>query len=676
MNVTKNTKGRKTEESSFPLVRFFVPFVLFVVNFFLYASIPCHAQSQKRIFENTVPGKHRGAVTALIHRGDEILSVGEDGFFEIWDTSSAAAKERFQISPYRISAMSIHPQRNEMCVIENDDMGLYRISAWDFEKRETLFSRRFSDTVSYINYSAGGSFIIAGRSGRTGLTLLDAATGDTLQSPEALAGTVGFAATGRAERNMLVYLSAGGFDAGNGLISYRDLESGAETNRFEAPGNASNVIVCGNNRYLAGINAGGLVVFDAASGAVLGRDSSIDRAALLCPARDEFYCLTRDGAELYRFAVDRSGRLSVRERTKLSLGDASVTSMAANGSIVFGTANGEVMLLERNGHTKTMAYNDQSRIIEIAVSLSYIAFLTENKTLGFLPLDYSRITENEEIITEAQNGVYSRLTPFNAGENGGADDAAQFILWQGGSAGVYPVIVSAGRAPLPLSEMTFRPPLRSVSSMNGKILFLDSAGNVSVYTPNDKRKTPLFSFSSVGAIDAAFINSDNFILCRAAISGNTPFLMVNIVTGETVPLPWSSRAGIQVYRAGSGAIYAATVNQDAAGIQTSIIRLNTAAPAQSAPLVEFQGEDTQFSLAETAGLLAATLGGENAAIYSGENIRPFERTAGLPVQLKSSGLYFILLDTEGNICWFDHDGKLLAVFKLYADGWNLSRSQN
>ncbi|GHV95585.1 hypothetical protein AGMMS50293_19050 [Spirochaetia bacterium] len=624
-----------------------------------------------------MPGKHRGAVTALMHKGDEILSVGEDGFLEIWDIRSAAAKERFQISPYRISAMSLHPLKNEMCVIENDDMGLYRISAWDFEKQEKLFSLRFSDTVSYINYSAGGSFIIAGRSGRAGLTLLDAASGDTLQSPETLAGTVGFAATGRAERNMLVYLSAGGFDAEGGLISYRDLVSDDETNRFEAPGNVSNVIVCGNNRYLAGIDADGLVVFDAASGAVLGRDSSIGRAALLCPAGDEFYCLTQ--GELYRFAVDRSGRLSVRERTKLSIGAASITSMAANGYIAFGTANGEVLLPERNGHIITMAHNDQLRIIEIDVSRSSIAFLTENKTLGFLPLDYSHITENEEIITEAQYDAYSRLTPFNAsaaGESNAADDAAQFILWQDSSAGVYPVIVSAGRAPLPLSEMTFRPPLRSVSSIDGKILFLDSAGNISVYTHNGKEKTRPLSFSSVGAIYAAFIDSDNFILCRSAISGNTPFLMVSIVTGETVPLPWPSQAGIQVYRGGSGAIYVAAVNQDAAGIQTSIIRLNTAAPAQSAPLVKFQGEDTQFSLTESAGLLAATLGGEGAAIYSGENIRPFERTAGLPVQLKSGDQYFVLLDEEGNICWFDHDGKLLAIFKMYADGWKLSRFQN
>jgi hypothetical protein len=130
------------------------------------------------------------------------------------------------------------------------------------------------------------------------------------------------------------------------------------------------------------------------------------------------------------------------------------------------------------------------------------------------------------------------------------------------------------------------------------------------------------------------------------------------------------------YMGGSGGIYAVTVEEDrnSAGseVNTSIIKLNAAAPGQSLRLFEYPGEDIQFSLAESGTILAATIGQEGALLFSANGIKAFERTPGLPLQLSSGDKYFISLDTEGNICWHEvHTGKVLAVFKLYGDEWAL-----
>jgi hypothetical protein len=632
-------------------------------------AAPCSTAQSGWAFQDIIPGGHRGAVSALIHTGEKILSAGEDGFLEIWNTRTNAAEERIQLSPYRINAMVQRPGKTEICLIESDGLGLYRISAWNYQERTNLFTLRFRDPISYINYSAGGNFLIAARSGRTGLVFIDSGTGDVLQSPRDLTGTASFAATGRSERNMIVYFSGG-------VLSYWDLASGSETGRFEAPSNISSPIIFGNNRFFAGVDAGGLVILDAVSGAVLARDASVPRGSVLSAgAGTEFVCLAARGgdSEVYRFALD-SGRLTVRERRSLPREIAAVTAAAFNNGAALGTADGGVWLMDQGGAPRNMAVKNQRKIVEAAASGSSLAFITEDGFQGFLPLDYFRLAFSDLIRLE-QNGGYNRIAPFpGEGERGG------FLFWQGEHTGLYPLFRAAGEggSAFVLRDLPFRLPLRAAAAFGGKALFLDSAGNISVAALDTEAKTGTFafSFSSIGSMDAAFIDGDNIILGRSAVSGNSPFLLINLTTGETVPLAYPSSAGVRVYRGASGAVYGAAVDQEGGALRTVIIRLDTKNPSRSARLVEYQGEDTLFSVAETAGTLATTLGADGAAVFSSRGMRDFERGPGLPVRLFEGDAFFVTVDGDGNICWYDpRTGQLLALFRLYENEWILQQGR-
>jgi WD40 repeat protein len=641
----------------------------------LIAASAVHAQNRQNTqgdwLAGTIsPGGHRGAVTALIHRGNEILSAGEDGFLEIWNVQSGEAAIRFQLTPYSIKAMADRPEKDEICLVESDGLGLYRISAWNYRERKNIFTLRFRDPVSFITYSAGGNFIIAARSGRTGLVFIDAQSGSVIRSPETLTGNIAYAATGRSERNMLVYLLSG-------EVSYWDLESGDETYHFEVPPNLHSPIVFANHRYLAGIDSQGLVILDAASGNILDRNNTLSPFSMLCAWGNEFFCLSPDVGQgrygIYHFGINRSGKLVNQGHYSLTEDEYnSISVMAANGSastgaIALGTTDGGLLLIGRTGQNLKMKTGDQIRISEIAVSGSTIAFLAANNTMGFLPLDYRRLNAAQALTIE-QNERYSRLSPFADGSG----SAGQFIFWQDDNTSVLPEIRSANGPLHALNNLSFRFPLRSVSSAGGNILFLDSAGNLSVVSPLGRTNSRPFTFSTVGLMAAALIDRNNVILGRSAISGNSPFLLININTGETVPLSYPSHAGIMVYPGRSGSIYAAAVEDDNGEIKTSILRLNTTNPAQSLRLVELHSEDTQFSLAESSGQLAATIGGEGAAIYSTGVVRQFERSPGLPLLLMDGGDFFISLDADGNICWHEsRGGTLLAIFRLYQQEWIL-----
>ncbi|MCL2319882.1 MAG: WD40 repeat domain-containing protein [Treponema sp.] len=628
-----------------------------------------------------IPGKHRGAVIAIVRDGNgRIISAGEDGFLAIWNRD--AAEDRFQISPYGITSMVLRPGKPQVAVVESDGLGLYRISAWDYEAKKNLFTLRFRDSVTYINYSGSGGFLIVSRSGRTGAVFIHSETGEILESPENLSGSIAFATTSRSEKTMICYLSSG-------LLSYWDLEAGTDLQHFDVPPNIQSPVLFGNNRFLGGFDSQGLIVLDAVTGTTLARSQFISSGTIFLDSPDsspgqsqrpggavQFYCLSSDGgsAQVYRMEIDLSGRLSnISRRTAATAGAITSCASADGENVILGTGQGTLWLLARNG-IRAMDTGNPERITDAAASASAIGFISAGGSLGYIPLDYS-LLESADVLTPDDAGTYTSIT------SDPSVSSSIFLLWQPEAGRSVPVLKTLLGPPKEgrssqrfLDKLSLRVPLRSAVLMDSNILFLDTSGAISVL--NRDSGDVYFSYSAAGSVDAAFIKGDAIILGRSAVTGNTPFMTVNTSTGETVPLPYPAVAGVRVYRGSSGTIYGAAIEQTGGNIQTSIVRLDNTNPARSERLVEYSGEDSSFAMAESGGNLASTLGGGGAVLYrtpagnrnAQPDLIPLERSTGLPVKIINGGRWFIVLDGEGGICWHDNrTGKLLAVFRLYQD---------
>jgi hypothetical protein len=204
-------------------------------------------------------------------------------------------------------------------------------------------------------------------------------------------------------------------------------------------------------------------------------------------------------------------------------------------------------------------------------------------------------------------------------------------------------------------------------------LLLDLVGNLTLV--NLESGGAGFSFSSAGSLDAVFRDPQHIIIGQSAPQGrNTPFLLVNTETGETVPLRYPAAIGAQVYQGSGGTLYGAVIDSSAGSAKTSILQLDLNRPESSVPLAEYQGEDSGFYMAESGGILASTLGGDGATLYHPQGQIPFERSSGLPLRLIGTETCFVTLDSEGNIAWHDNQsGKLLALLRLYGEEWVLEK---
>lgn len=632
----------------------------FAILAFLFLASP--------LFARNIPGGHRGDVSSLIHCGETALSVDHDGFLLIWSVKEKTALERFQLTFYEVTAMVKHPLKDEICIIETGGADYYRITVWDYALKRKKFSIKSERRVSFINYSANGSYLITSGLDGSNLTLLDSDNGNIVLKPAVSSSSVSLAVTGRAEKNMLVYISQSIESIEGGQILYIDLESASVSGSFSTTGELYSPVIFGNNRFLAGISYDGLLVIDAASGSEYSFYENIKRSALLFPAQNGFYCLDREKNSyiLYLFNLDSRGSLVVRQKTTLSSKAAlTVSSIAFNESVVLASQN-NVFIMERQGAVVPFVSGSQTRVMEIANTENNIALLTENNDVCFIPLDYN-LLEDASILPIAQKTGFSRITPVSIkGED-------HFILWNTTSVQYAPQLLKANEQfeERRLNFLVGRFPLRSISASQSDILVMDTAGNISVRKIDNIHEKAGFSFSSIGAIDAAFADERTIVVGRSVISGNSPLLFVNISTTETVNIPFPAQAGVMVYAGISGKLYAASVHRNDGGAKTKVIKISPSSGIEK-EIFEYPGEDPQISLAESAGALAISCSGEGAAIYDGK-VTAFERTGGLPVKLSGSGNFFLCLDSEGSVCWHDNKtGKLLAVFRLHKDNWTLS----
>jgi hypothetical protein len=636
--------------------------------------------------QTSFSGGHRGAVTVMLPAGEgRIYSAGADGFIGLWDSS--AAMGRFQVSSWEISRMAFRPDSagrpvTQLAVAESGGSGRYRISVWDYVSRTKLFSLRFNDPVTFLDYSASGTFLMAATSGSAGLVFLDPENGTALDAPPS-ADRITFAVTGKSEKSMLCY-------SPSGALSYWDFEAGREIRRFTVSRNLNPVLLFGSRRFFAGIGSDGLSVFDAVSGGLIAREKSITRGKLAAsdPETAEFFLLQAN--KVTRYFLNSMGRLVVLEQRDIPQTPGGINSfLPDNGRIILGGSRGGLYELVSSGGNvslKPFKAEDQLRVTEAASSGAFIAFFGDNKTMGLVPLDYRQLKAGAELPLVPNADSYTRITPAEP-----AAKAGRFIFWQSANARTFPALwetagssvkepaggtagESAGKLPAierksVLNKLPLGASLRSVSVFGDTALFLTTRGvlsAVSIGAENAVDGSPLFSYQASGSSDAAFLNDREIMLGQSAVSG-PPFVKLYAENGETVPLDMADQAGLRLYRE-KNALYGLVSGREDGAVFTRIIRFDGAGYKVVA---DYAGEDQDVSLAESA-FPAANLGEETAAVYAPRGPVWLERSPGFPLRIINGGSSVIALDTEGNIVWHDpQTGAIRALFSLYGDRWTL-----
>jgi hypothetical protein len=377
---------------------------------------------------------------------------------------------------------------------------------------------------------------------------------------------------------------------------------------------------------------------------------------------------SRGNIILAHYTITTRGTLEGSNRTTFSAMPLISSGVGAGGgAVALGAVDGGVWIFGAT-HTEPQPMNKVTpiRISSVAVSGDSLAFLTEDQQMSILSLDYYLLRDRNTIFLESSRG--------NTHISGDPSTNGRFLFWQSNDTRSYPILVSAAGAPertdVILGRLALRNPLRFASLLDNQILFLDSAGNITLLST--ETGSSKFTYTATDPLDISFWDSENVIIGHASLSQNAPFLLVNTITEETVPFSYPATVGAKLYRSAEGLVYGGVVEGSSDSATTALLLLDIENPEASRRLVEYQGEDTTFIIAQSGSAVASTIGGNGPTLHSNRGFVAFERTPSLPVNLLGSAKYFVVLGQDGSISWHNNaSGSLLARLRLLETEWIL-----
>jgi hypothetical protein len=175
---------------------------------------------------------------------------------------------------------------------------------------------------------------------------------------------------------------------------------------------------------------------------------------------------------------------------------------------------------------KLSAYTALSRLRlnDIAVS-GRTLFAVSGKGHFLLPADLGEYHENASFMRSEGNGE-DRVLPAPGDGKG-----ERFLLWR--TDGSAPPTVYSIDGPNRNLNLPTGVPFRSASVYGDQALFLDTAGAITVSSLTNGE--PVFSFASLGILDAV-LNDGKILAGKSrAIPPFVPLLAIDSVTGETAP---------------------------------------------------------------------------------------------------------------------------------------------
>jgi hypothetical protein len=611
------------------------------VNALAVVSVP--ASDLEMEGESPLPseaaGKNGGNVPSLNVNGERyVLTAGEDGFLGVWQQKAGSvvgqAIERYQLSALPVSLMKTHPARSEIAYVESDGLAFHRLSVMNYWTKTPLFSLDFEDRITFIDYTAGGSFLVAATGGRGAVHILDSKTGR--EARPQIVVPAAFAAASPSERTLVIY-------SPTGRLSYWNLQSGRQTAEFQTAASLLEPVIFRNYNLLAGWVNNELHVINATNGRTLIRDRTIPQGFLLPVAWDDtkFAVSSPDGVTVY--AIDDLGvlvKVTVFPVAGENAVDISGTAVVSTTEGFFlGTMDGGLLYLDQQGGTAAFNAETQARITDALVYDGTIFYRMADGRRGQIPADY------EAALVGAAITLPARPLPGQPGK----------------------------------SEAGF-----PVSEMNGKLLYLEPQGPVirAVGNGNEAAGTPrreLFSMFLPLTIDADFADDENIIVAGMFSTGGSLLQLVNIATGETVSIETPDDVVLKIYRGKSGGLYAAVssiAKNGGTGGKTRLIKLDPRNPRRSRHLVEIDAENDMFDMAESGGTLVTNLGSTTADFYDGARgnfLFSGERTGGIPARILDGGSSVIVIDDEGSIVWLDGaTGRVQALMRIYEGEWEMA----
>ena len=601
------------------------------------------------IFAQTQKSKqpHNGKVQTIVEYGDNFFTAGDDGFVIKWLPDGTG--EHFQISDLEIKLIAVSPNGTDIAVYETDGFSIHRISEWNWKTLTRKSAKRFTDSIVSLEYSAKGTYLMAGTSSVDGMLFLDPKTKLTpLSVVKESTGTVTVAKTGKTEKTVLMYNP-------EGILSYYNLADGSKVQEFECVALLEQPTLLYNNVYLAGVKNDSINIVKATTGEL----------STTIPAKNPII-IKSDTSDLHYVEFDEENDRFILKQVPLkksdlqfipvelqyfTMGDIEEISVATyselNG-LVYGTSSGALF---QNG------LYPSSEAIDITLTRVTETAHHRISDIIFIDTNYYFITNNNiytgKILEKETSILAENINSTNLVSLGN-----DLILWSANeSKPVYKLVMNDDGSTNLVQLFEIDKPITSLTVSQKGIVTI--TGNSNVYLYDFEKNTNESIYSSSGLQDAILVDDENIFVAKTAVTNPTSALInININTKETVPHPVKGDIMFSLEsqeKAGTKQIYGVSIISSNGKKTTEIFSYVPATKTYS-PLLQWADEDTSAFVKVINGVIYTNIAksGARSLNLSTKKSASLKRSASLPKDIAGNKNYIVTVNQDGSLTWYNN----------------------
>lgn len=602
---------------------------------------------------------HHSEVTGLAFlnntRDKSLISAGKDGFLIKWNDSGEGS--HYQVSDIGIKKIARSPNGTDVAIYESNGSSIHRVSVWNWQTLTRKFAYRFNDTITDVNFSAKGTYLICTTSAVNGVNFINASTGNFVKGKiSESSGVFTHITTSATEKSAIAY-------APKGNINYYNLLNGQKKESFTTEAGLEQVCFFNNFRYMAGVKNNNIYV-ELAIGNSVGKFSASNPILVSSQMSPDLYYIINEGSQFKVFKIENDKNKAVknpvlvRTFSGLKPNEKIICSDLGEEKIYAGTNLGNIYSFdyspsERVDVQQPITDNIYEELYDIASYNDNFYFLTSSSVLRS-SYDSSNV-ENK--------GQNPGCTNFILKENGA-------ILWTKDSRkSVSFLDFASGNLKVLFTPETT---VQVVKLSDNKLIYIEANKTVNLFDIESGKKTKIFS--GTGIQDAVLVDEKNLFVAKSSSSTpNVPLIHVNIDTQETVPL---NVKGDIIYSLNKDSdnnseFYGLSIYTDrnTKRTTTAVFSYDFVRKISRNYLAIGDEDSSAFAHIQNS-ILYSNIGKTQVHCYNIKTKRDltYKRTASMPVKIAGNGNRILVLNRDGSVSWYN------AQNNSYLAGWFLNRN--
>ncbi|WP_427193509.1 WD40 repeat domain-containing protein [Treponema denticola] len=646
-NMGAQSSEIKPEEKKINILAFAQAMTLAVANdkalYSRNSAARANLPEQDKLRSAKVVHKFSGGVTEIMNSGSLpiFFAAGKDGFVTRYSYPKFEP-DTWQLSSMPIQKIAVHPKGQLVAVYETNGFSIHQVSLWDWAKKKTLFSKRLSDSVVSLSWSANGTYLFVGNRSTDGITVLDS-KGIVQNIYQEAPGIVFLAATASTERSIVTY-------GESGRLVYTDIAKKKKLKEFRTENKLENPNLIKNFTRIIGYKDNNVYVIDAVTGETVSKHQA--RYAL-------FASKIQDSVPIWIERTRRKNEWCIRQ------GDASSSGFYVPGNskitaarhiknhMVIGTQDGSIYMIGLNEDSsvnleKPLTYSD-SKIDDITSDGNILYILKDGKI-------YVQNSPEEKPVPIIEDLKTNKFTFYNNG----------FLLWSDIKKGMpishYSLDTKSLKKIIIPKETVI-----SVSVYKNLFLYVESFNGVTLVNFDNGKKE--FVYNAPGIQNAVQVDDNTMLIAKSAIGrSQSPVFIINTLTEETSPIPMEGNLAFALEQNASRPnslacfLVATSPSPKTELLHISLNRKNTI-DSTFKPILSYKEESVDAFLEISGNDILTNLGNSSLVHYntSSKQARRLSRSYGFPKEAVILKKYFISLNFGDTLSWYER--KTGAILK-------------